>query len=81
MVVNPKWAARAVAWSALITLTVLLTLLLQALVASALVAQQPVEPPTTCLSAAGSALADGDDVRERFLASLCGTAVARQPDG
>jgi hypothetical protein len=79
-VVNTGWLARAVAWIALISMTVLLALLLQSFAARALIARPSMEPPATCLSAAGRALADGDDVRARFLANLCGTAVVPQPD-
>jgi len=80
VVVNPGWAARVVAWTALISMTVLLALLLQSFAASALVARPSAEPPATCLSGAAAALADGDDVRERFLANLCGTVVVPHPD-
>jgi hypothetical protein len=80
VVLNRVWAARAVAWSALISVTVLLALLLQSLAASALVIPPSSEPHATCLSAAGAALSDGDDVRARFLANSCGTVVVQQPD-
>ena len=76
VVINPRWAARVLAWSALIAITVLLALLLQSLAASALVAPRSAEPPAACQFTAGAALADGDDVRARFLANLCGTAIA-----
>jgi hypothetical protein len=79
-VVNPGWAARAVVWSVFISMTVLLALLIQSLAANVLVTRPSAEPPATCLSAAGSALADGDDVRERFLANLCGTVVVPQAE-
>jgi hypothetical protein len=79
VLVNPGWLARAVAWSALISMTVLLALLLQSFAASALVTRPSSESPATCLSAAGAALADGDDVRTRFLANSCDTGVAPQP--
>ena len=76
VVINLRWAARALAWSALIASTILFALLLQSLAASALVAPRSAEPPATCQSTAGAALADGDDVRARFLADLCRTASA-----
>jgi hypothetical protein len=80
VVVNHGLAARAVEWSALSSMTVLFALFLQSFAASALVARPLAEPPATCLSIAGAALADGDDVRAGFLANLCGTAVVPQPD-
>jgi hypothetical protein len=79
VVINLRWAARVLAWSALTVIAVLFALLLQALAASALVVPRSADPPTTCLSAAGAALADGDDVRARFLANLCRSAGASLP--
>ena len=79
VVINLRWAARVLAWSALIATTVLLALLLQSLAASALVAPRSAEAPTACQSAAGAALSDGDDVRARFLANLCRTAPLPGP--
>ena len=76
VVINPRWAARVLAWSALMAISVLLALLLQSFAASALVAPGSAEPPASCQSIAGAALADGDDVRARFLADLCRTASA-----
>ena len=72
MTTNP-W--HLVAWSALMALTLVLSLLLQALAASALGARGPAVPPAACLASPGAALADGDDVRARFLADLCGGAI------
>jgi hypothetical protein len=64
------------AWSALMATTLTLALLLQALAAGAVVEPGPSDPPAACLSSsAGAALADGDDVRARFLAGWCGAAV------
>ena len=79
VVINLRWAGRMLAWSTLIAITVLLALLLQSLAASALVAPRSPTPPATCQSTAGAALADGDDVRARFLANLCGTPIAPHP--
>ena len=76
VVINLRWAARVLAWSALMVITVLFALLLQSLAASALVAPRSAEPPAACQSTAGAALADGDDVRARFLADLCRTTIA-----
>src|SRR5262249_38008049 len=39
-----------------------------------------VKPPATCLSEARTALADGDNVRERFVANVCGTVVVTHAD-
>lgn len=74
-VINLRWVAWVLPWSALLGTSVLLALLLQALAASLLVESRSVEPPTTCQSVAAAALADGDDVRARFLASSCSTTV------
>jgi hypothetical protein len=73
VVINLRWAARVLAWSVLIATTVLLAVLLQSLAASALVGPRSAEEPAACLSTAGAALSDGDDVRMRFLANLCRT--------
>jgi len=79
VVINPRWAARVLAWSALMATSVLLALLLQSFAASALVGPGSAELPVACQSTAGAALADGDDVRARFLADLCRTAIAPHP--
>jgi hypothetical protein len=78
-VINLRWAARVLAWSALMAITVLLALLLQTLAAGALVASRSTEPPTACQSAADKALLDGNYVDTRFLAELCRTAIAPPP--
>jgi hypothetical protein len=71
LVRNLRFPGRALAWSALLAITLLLVLLLQALAAAALVEKEPVTPPpATTPSSAGDALEDGDDVRARFIASL-----------
>ena len=62
---------RVLAWSALMAITLLLALLLQALAAGSLVETGPSAPAATCLSSAGAALADDRNVRESFLAHLC----------
>jgi hypothetical protein len=80
VVANVRWAARALGWSALMVVAILFALLLQSLAASALVAPRSAEPPSTCQSTAGAALADGDDVRARFVANLCPTALAEDPN-
>ena len=79
VVINLRWVARVLAWSALMAISVLLALLLQSFAASALVAPGSAEPPAACQSTAGAALADGDDVRARFRADLCRTASAPHP--
>jgi hypothetical protein len=66
-----QFPGRALAWSALLAITLLLVQLLQALAAAALVEKEPaITPAVTTRSTAGDALEDGDDVRARFLASL-----------
>jgi hypothetical protein len=67
------------AWSALMATSLVLAMLLQALVATALVASGSEAPPAACQAPAGAALADGDDVRARFLADLCGGANGATP--
>jgi hypothetical protein len=74
VVVTVPWAGRALAWSALMAITVVLAVLLQALAASAVFAPEP-DTPAACQPLAGVALADGDDVRARFLAQLCGEGL------
>ena len=76
LVTNLRRTGRVLAWSALIAITVILALLLQSLAASALVAPVAATPLEACQSTAGAALADGDDVRARFLARLCGSDIA-----
>jgi len=71
--VTLPWAGRALAWTALAAITLVLAVLLQALAASALVAPEPATP-AACQLVAGAALTDGDDVRARFLAQLCSGA-------
>jgi len=63
---------RVLAWSALMAITLVLAFLVQALAARTL-AQEPGVPPAACQSdsPATAALADGDDVRARFLVTLC----------
>jgi hypothetical protein len=80
VVANPGWVVRVVAWSALLATAMLLAVLMQSLAASALVARPSAETRATCLSVAGGALADGDDVRARFLTNLCGTDLVPHPD-
>jgi hypothetical protein len=65
------------AWSRLIAITLVLATLLQAFASSALVPHQSTTPSSACLTPEPStaALADGDDVRARFLTAFCrGTA-------
>ena len=79
-----KKPGRVLAWSALMAITLVLAALLQALAAGALVETTPAvtPPPSACQSASpatAALLADGDDVRARYLAKLCGTPVAPYP--
>ena len=73
---------RVVAWSALIAVILLLAALLDAVATSALIESPPPGPFASCRSAepATAALADGDDVRLRFLANLCGQESAAHPE-
>jgi hypothetical protein len=70
VMINLRWARRGLAWSALMAITLVLAVLLQAVAASALVAPGPAAPPAACRAA----LAAGDRVRESFLAHLCAGA-------
>jgi len=78
-VINLRRAARVLAWSALIATIVLLAFVVQSLAGSALGAPGAAVPPAACQTTAGAALADGDDVRARFLADLCRAAIAPHP--
>ena len=75
VMINLRWARRVLAWSTLTAITLLLAFLLQALATSALIASGPAAPPAACQTPVGAALADGDDVRARFLVQLCGGAI------
>jgi hypothetical protein len=68
---------QALAWSLLGAIVLLAAAMLQAIASTALIAQQPAAAPTVCLtpSATNPALHDGDDVRARFLSSLCNRRV------
>jgi hypothetical protein len=76
VVLNLRWTAWVLVWSALMVIAVLFALLLQSLAAIALVAPRSAEPPTACQSSAGAALVDGHYVDTLFLADLCRTAIA-----
>ena len=67
VMINLRSTRRMLAWSALIAITLVLALLLQALAASALVAPGQVAFSPACQAA----LAAGDNERESFLAHLC----------
>jgi hypothetical protein len=71
---RPLKAWRVLAWSTLVAVILLLAVLLQVVATSALIEPLPPAPSASCQSAepAAAALADGDDVRVRFLANLCG---------
>jgi hypothetical protein len=73
---NIRLARQVLAWRALMAITVLLTLLLQSLAASALVASRSAEPPTACQSTAGAALVHGNYVDIALLADVCRTQIA-----
>jgi hypothetical protein len=71
VMINLLSATRMLAWSALIVITLVLALLLQALAASAGIAPGPVALSTACQAA----LAAGDNEREGFLEHSCGGAA------
>jgi len=75
--INRRWAGRVLAWSTVLAITLLFAFLLQAVAARALGAPGPAAPPAACqsVSPATTALADGDDVRARFLARFCSGAI------
>src|SRR5215471_16157975 len=70
--INLRWAAQALAWSALLVITLWITLMLQALAVNTREPSRFGTQPTTCrtLSPLTAALEDGDDVRASFLARL-----------
>ena len=71
--------ARVLAWCAFLTLTLMLALMLQALAVSALGTPGTPTPANVDICAtpysATAALADGDDVRARFVSNLCAEAT------
>jgi hypothetical protein len=67
---NPRSARRMLAWSVLIAMTVVLALLFQAFAANALVPSGAAAGSAAC----HAALSTGHDVRESFLAHVCGGA-------
>jgi hypothetical protein len=68
VLISRQYAARVLAWIALLTTTLALAGLFQTLVASALVTPGPAALSSACQAA----LAVGDNVRESFLAHRCG---------
>jgi hypothetical protein len=68
---NLGWTNRALAWTVLIAITLLLGLLFQALAASAFAPTGPPLLPAACRAA----LSTGNDERESFLAHVCNGAV------
>jgi hypothetical protein len=63
-----RWCGRRVlAWSALLTITLLLAVVVQALAATGFVAPEPAALTDPCRAA----LAAGDHIRESFLAHSC----------
>jgi len=75
---NKKQLA-VLAWSALMATSLVLAVLLQTLVATALVATGSDTPPADCQSLADAAPADGDHVRARFMADSCDGAIGATP--
>jgi hypothetical protein len=68
--VAPRKPRQVLAWSALLATALVLASILQAVATSALVVPAQAAQPVNRVSAATAALADGDDIRARFLASL-----------
>jgi hypothetical protein len=85
VMINLLSVTRMLAWSALIVITLVLALLLQALVASARIEPEPVAlsaasalvapGPAALSTACQAALAAGDNERESFLEHSCGGAA------
>jgi hypothetical protein len=67
VMISRHCAGRVLAWSALLTTMLVLAVLFQTLVASALVAPGPAALSTACQAA----LTVGNNARESFLAHLC----------
>jgi hypothetical protein len=69
------------AWTALVGLTLVLAVMLQALATHLSEMPQQPEPSDICLTPnpVTAALADGDDVRARFLANLCAAPTEVAP--
>jgi hypothetical protein len=72
--VRTRKPRRVLAWSALMTTTVVLASLLQAVATRAMIVPARAAPPDARLSVT-AALADGDDIRARFLANLPDEAI------
>jgi len=72
---------RALVWTAFVGLALLLAVMVQALAMHLSEMPQQPEPSDICLTPnpATVALADGDDVRARFLASLCSAPTEVAP--
>jgi hypothetical protein len=68
---NLRSAKRMLAWSVLITITVVLAVLFQAFAANAFVPPGQAVLPAACREA----LSTGHDIRESFLEHVCGGAV------
>ncbi len=90
VVINLRSPRPMLAWSALIAITLVLALLLQALAASARIAPEPVAlsaasalvapGPVALSTACQAALAAGDNERESFLEHSCGGAAGATSD-
>jgi hypothetical protein len=66
---------QVLAWSALLAIALVLASILQAVATRSLAVPAQAAPPENRVSAATAALADGDDIRARFLASLPDGAI------
>lgn len=74
--VTPRTRGQTLTWSALLATVLVLASLLQAVATSVLSVPAQAAPPANRVSAATAALADGDDVRARLLASVPDGAIA-----
>src|SRR5579859_1567807 len=75
VMINLRSTTRMLAWSALITIALVLALLLESLAASALVAPGPVALSAACQAA----LAAGDNQRESFVEHSCVERLTTSP--
>jgi hypothetical protein len=75
-------AAHVLAWTALVAVTLVLAFVLQTLVAGSRGAAVPAESTIVCTTTGSStaALADGDDIRARFLARSAVQHETQQPE-
>lgn len=76
-----KPCGSSVAWFAFVAVTLLAAWLTHWVLVAALVDRGTGAAPMTCQTAPpGTALTDGDDIRARFLVTLCRTTNAAEPN-